>query len=242
MAVQRHLPNAPIVEALIDFQVKSREGAKVENLKVTSPSFRTRFPEVKEQRLLESFFGLQDGSFGQSHRRNGYMYSSADAVNLVQYRLDGFTFNRLKPYTSWEQVFPQAFALWQEYASLARPEFVKRIAVRYINRLDLPRMVTNLSDYLTVPPTVPPGISGELSGFLTRLNIRQGGDSVALTVALEHNLTPGSMSVILDIDAYRVADFEVDSGELPSAFDQLRRLKNSVFFASITETTAGLFE
>jgi uncharacterized protein (TIGR04255 family) len=170
------------------------------------------------------------------------MYSSADAVNLVQYRLDGFTFNRLKPYTSWEQVFPQAFALWQEYASLARPEFVKRIAVRYINRLDLPRMVTNLSDYLTVPPTVPPGISGELSGFLTRLNIRQGGDSVALTVALEHNLTPGSMSVILDIDAYRVADFEVDSGELPSAFDQLRRLKNSVFFASITETTAGLFE
>ncbi len=70
------------------------------------------------------------------------MYVSEDEVKLVQFRLDGFTFNRSKPYTSWEQVFPEAFGLWKEYVSLAAPEFVNRIAVRYINRLDLPSTAT----------------------------------------------------------------------------------------------------
>ena len=39
---------------------------------------------------------------------DGYVFTSADGKQVVQYRLDGFTFSRLRPYTRWEEVFAEA--------------------------------------------------------------------------------------------------------------------------------------
>ncbi|MFB3906219.1 MAG: TIGR04255 family protein [Acidobacteriota bacterium] len=89
---------------------------------------------------------------------------------------------------------------------------------------------------------MPEGITGELAGFLARLNIRQGENSAIMTQALERSLAAGSVSIILDIDVYRLNDFEIDSTELREAFDRLHGFKNEFFFAGITERTAGLFE
>jgi uncharacterized protein (TIGR04255 family) len=46
----------------------------------------------------------------------------------------------------------------------------------------------------------------------------------------------------LDIDAYRQKQFDVQDKSLFETFDGLRKLKNDIFFNSITEETAKLLE
>jgi uncharacterized protein (TIGR04255 family) len=60
--------------------------------------------------------------------------------------------------------------------------------------------------------------------------------------ALERSVDPSVVSLLLDIDAFREEVAAPDDPALPTAFEQLRQLKNEIFFASITETTAEMYE
>ena len=74
----------------------------------------------------------------------------------MQFRINGFTFNRLKPYTSWGDILPQVKDLWSLYIDIASPESITRIAVRYINNIEIPKPDNIVfSDYLKVPPKIP---------------------------------------------------------------------------------------
>ncbi len=53
--------------------------------------------------------------------------------------------------------------------------------------------------------------------------------------------TPKSLPIIFDIDAFKVVDFTADSPEIWTLVDQLRILKNEVFFKSLTEKAKELF-
>ena len=64
---------------------------------------------------------------------------------MIQLRVDGFTFNRLKPYTSWEKIFPRAYRFWKKYLDCVEPVGVTRLATRYINALDVPIPKTTFS-------------------------------------------------------------------------------------------------
>jgi len=87
------------------------------------------------------------------HDLRGYMFRSEDEFNVVQFRVDGFTFNRLKPYTSWKSVWPQALELWRKYQNMALPVAITRMALRYINHIELPSRAFRLDDVLTCPPS-----------------------------------------------------------------------------------------
>src|SRR5437016_5691327 len=105
-----HLPHSPITEAVIDFQAKLPEGFIIQALRDLQSKLGSDFTSVEELKGIE----LQL-YFGATHtvdvptRRDlgiaGYRFRSADGKNITQFRRDGFTFSRLAPYTSWEDVF-----------------------------------------------------------------------------------------------------------------------------------------
>ena len=49
---------------------------------------------------------------------DGYLLSSLDGRQIVQARLDGYTFNKLKPYDRWETFREEAKRIWQTYAGI----------------------------------------------------------------------------------------------------------------------------
>src|SRR5881409_174705 len=119
MAAIRHLRNAPITEALIDFRAKLPAGFRPEGFRPAAEKLRQQLPIVEEMRSMEAVLEVKQGAISTSETSRselrGYIFRSADGVNIAQFRTDGFTFNRLKPYTSWEEVFPRAFDLWGVY-------------------------------------------------------------------------------------------------------------------------------
>jgi uncharacterized protein (TIGR04255 family) len=242
----RYLKNAPITEAIIDFRVQPLPHFDVRAFEKVTDRLAKEFPKREERKVWEGRIQVKPGiSVSQSPKPEqvaGFAFKSADGLTIAQFRLDGFTFNRLKPYTRWEQLFPKAWELWSLYTEVGVADFIKRIAVRYINKLDLPAPVSSLEQYLTSPPRAPEGTRGRITSFLNRVVMNtEDGLAANITQALEKSGDNGSV-VILDIDAYKRQDFEIRDDKVQEVLKALRTFKNEIFFNSLTEKTVRLFE
>jgi len=248
MAEPRHLNNAPIREAIIDFRVKLPSEFRVSEFLSLKEQIGDRFPKFKERRLFKGEFKIAPGkpisTTTEEQGLHGYFFITDDEKKIAQFRIDGFTFSRLKPYTYWEEIFNEAKDLWALYVDAANPQSVTRIAVRYINQLDIPLPITDFSTFLTAPPNIPDSLSCVISGFLTKITTDFPELDIKANViqALEKSKEANHISLILDIDVYKSQDFSLDSQDLWSFFEQFHELKNRIFFQSITEETARLFE
>lgn len=245
MADYPHLSRAPISEAIIDFRVKPRESVTVTEFRTLRDQLHSRFPTDTEIRQFA--IALQPGqpSVAQEQQTTGLLFKSSDEKTLVQFRLDGFTYNRLAPYTSWDEIFPETLRLWALYVKVARPESVVRVATRYINRLELPLPIGDLDDYLTAAPRVPASLPQHLRGYLQRLVIYDTANdhSLILTQAPEANpLDLSRATLLLDIDAFKDVDqVSPESDELRGILMLLRDAKNAAFFGSITARTLDMY-
>jgi len=248
MPTPRPLKNAPITEALLDFRVKARSDLRPEDFAAVKDRLSNRLPKVEEMRGMQATFQFRKGEgqppVVQELGLLGYFYKSQDDKVVAQFRIDGFTFNRLRPYTSWEDIFPQAMNLWRLYLDSAKPAAVIRLAVRYINQIPLPPGGEKFENYLRAAPQVPPELPQNVSSFLTRVTVHNPEDAIAahVTQALQPTSDSQRLTVILDIDAYKEGEFSVEDPAIERTFIQLRAFKNLIFFNSVTEETLRQFE
>lgn len=247
MVVPKHLPRAPITEALIDIRVKLPEGVDIARLKTIHASISKEYPQVKERIRGGVKFKLEERSVETTPIIDvyGYQYISSDNKQVIQVRLDGFTFSRLKPYETWENLRKEAYRLWEVYASLFSPEYITRVALRYINCLEIPLLPSiEFKDYLVAPPEVPGKLPQGISSFLTRvvIPIPSLGATAIIIQALEDISDPSIIPIILDIDVFKEAQFDANGKDAWVTIDKLHDLKNEIFFQSITEKTEALFQ
>lgn len=245
MIAPRHLDRAPIKEGLIDLKVILSEGTSVERLDALYQSFSSDYP--KREPLITR--GIQIRFEGEaltsvSNRKEaGYRYTSQDGKNVVQFRMDGFTFSRLEPYASWESMKAEAVKLWGIYCSAVAPSEITRVATRYINEIRLPLPFADFEQYLTAGPRVPSALPQGLGSFLTRVVLYDSelkADCI-ITQAFE-GLADDVAPIVLDIDVSIRRSFDISSDEHWTVLDRLRYFKNRAFFESITERTAELFQ
>ena len=250
MATVKHLDNAPITEAIVDFRVGAKPGLDVSVFDLLKEELSEQYPKVKEIRILEAQLPVGSAEIVtpliKRHEAIGLRFGTSDGLDIVQFRLDGFTFNRLKPYTSWDQIFPTVMKLWSRYVTLANPSSVTRLALRYINRIELPAGIAGYDDFMTSPPPLHNAPPQRLVSFLTRVTIHDEEQKLDahITQALETHQVENKKNWLLDIDAFRVFSergVAVGSDEIRTTFEALRSFKNRIFFDSCTdETIAGL--
>lgn len=248
MAIQRYLSKTPITEAIIDLRVKLPPDFEVIQFSKLKEKLHERYPKMVEYSSTQAGIGImtgkQPGQFTKDMDPQGFFFKSEDECNVAQFRVDGFTFNRLKPYTTWDKIFSEASQLWDLYKETSSPERITRIAVRYTNHLRIPLPIRRLSQYLTAPPAIPDNVPNSVSSFLTRVVIddQETGLTANITQALEKNTDPQNIMIILDIDVYKQEDFEIGEERVWPIFNELRNMKNRIFFGSITEETIRIFE
>lgn len=247
MARERHLKNAPIREAVID--IKIVPPVSLELLTSYAESLRKDFPEQEE--LRQSTLGIEFGENQMKASRvdnapHGLRLISEDPKYIVQLKCDGFTFSSLPPYESWETIEKKARVLWDGYVAKSQAEKVTRVAVRYINMIELPLPTGELKEYLSAPPEIPEDLPQELSGFFSRIVIvNKQIDAIALvTQALEPS-SENKAQVILDIDVFRENKEVAWAAGDPHVWDtlnQLKKFEDQIFFQSLTEKTVEMFE
>lgn len=245
MAASRHYPKAPITEAIIDLKVELPSTATLDHLKAVNEGFKQAYPIVKPRELVHGQIEFGQGlKTSASTKKIGFAFCSADGRQIYQARLDGFTMSRLAPYESWELFRCEARRLWEAYRSSTRPVRIKRLAVRYVNRLDLPLPFSDFNEYLRTIPELSPDLSQRLSGFFMHLESPQEDlNSLALiNETIVGAPGPDIVSVVLDIDVFRDRDVPSSEDAIWSFFEQLRVRKNEIFEACITEKARRLFQ
>lgn len=246
MTEVRHLPKAPITEALIDLKVKISPDFDINIFDSIDEKFLEKFPLKEKQEEYSAKFSVKETkpiTKTGTKSIKGFFYKSEDGKNIVQFRRDGFTFNRLKPYTEWREIRNNAKRLWEIYLKYANPVKVTRIGTRYINHIKIPLPIKDFSSYLTAPPQVPEGMPQLFSGYLSRMRLKEPSENIDVNVtqAIEEGTEKGIVTLILDIDAFSNRIFDPDEPNIWKNFEILRNIKNQVFFSSLTPKTINMF-
>ncbi len=236
------LKNAPIIEAIIDIHVKLSSNFDVTRIDSIYNSISANYPERQELRIIESHFNR--GSVTVSAPKlMGYRYTSSDKKQIFQARVDGFTFSRLKPYIKWDHIRDEARRLWELYRNITSPEAITRVAVRYINNLNIPMPIKDFSEYLTAPPTVPDALPQGVTSFLNRVIIHEPLlDAYAIITQAMDQVIGDVAPVILDIDVFVLRPEGIEENQAWEILEKLRDFKNKIFFSSITEKLKEMYK
>ena len=238
--------NAPITEALIDIRAVLPEAVNLADLEALHDLVAAEYPEKQPRTLWEGSLELRGANEPRvtAHSQSlGYLFKSSDGRQVLQFRLDGFSFSRLRPYTQWEMVYEEARKLWGVYRAAVRPVRATRLATRYINSIEIPSKKFDYDDYFTAAPKVPEELPQVLSHFFTRLVIPFAEHRVTAIVVQTPSERPDPVNstVILDIDVFAEADFGAEDSKIDEIFAILRTIKNKIFLSSITERAKELF-
>ena len=247
MTAATHYPNAPITEAIIDLRVKPRADLHLEELEAVRAGEEDAYPRSNKIYQTEGTVTVQEGvppSATAQHQVLGFKFTSEGGKSIWQSRLDGFTFSQLAPYANWEPFRDEGRRLWRLFRARSAPVAVERLAVRYVNRIDIPTPSIDLKEYFRTSPEISPDLPQELAGYFMQLQLPQS-DLVG-QVLINQTIVPPPredvVSVVLDIDLIRAEDVPNTEEAIWDFFEKLHVRKNEIFEACITDKTRRLFE
>ncbi|HVY22292.1 MAG TPA: TIGR04255 family protein [Steroidobacteraceae bacterium] len=251
--IRPNLKNAPIVEALIDFQFQSGSMPDLNSLKhvvskLTECQYKQQGPifQVWTNLSLNNEATPHTEVTEVTEREFGVRLISADEKFVLQVRLDGFTLSRLSPYESWGNLLDETTRLWKAFVASAGVTSVTRIATRFINNLKLPmKNGDQFQSFLTKPPDVPEELPQTVLGFMQRMvivNAELGIQANVVQLLQDGVMATDHVPVMLDIDVYKNVDTPPEHANLWNTLNQLRKFKNEIFFSHVTERTVELFE
>ena len=249
MAAPRPLRNPPITEALVDIRFAGTPPDET----VLEPLRRQlagRYPQVEARRAMQADFKVEKKELKGGPVADlgfvGLFFKSANEKLLAQFRRDGFTLNQLSSYVDAPRLFSEALDLWTRYAELVKPEAVIRLALRYINRLNLPlNDQDDLERFLLAAPNLPVGLGGGITDFISRVSSRDRERRITTIVTqklLQPSKDDGTVPLILDLDVFTDGTLDCSAMNLQRHLEELRAVKNTAFFGSLSEETIKLYE
>ncbi|MBM4429230.1 MAG: TIGR04255 family protein [Chloroflexi bacterium] len=235
--------NAPIIEAFVEFQFVSEQwdwtvpGLMYEKLQKS-------FPKKRQQNVLEVAMQAQAAQIAQ--RVTGgiarMQFVRDDDKALIQVGPDLLAVNYLRPYPDWPTFRGQILEALSMYREIAAPTGLKRMGLRYINRVEIPEPRVELEQYFRIFPTIP--MTEDMSAFLMRVEVRFEAVNglLVMTMGSTPSGHPERTLFILDLDFFTV---HADRLALESASDWIEAAHTQIehaFESCITDKARALFQ
>jgi uncharacterized protein (TIGR04255 family) len=245
----RHYEHAPINEAAFDIRVQLPVSVTVDQLREVGQGeedYPTDEPLFAIANRLS--FNPQQFSSDVQQIAKGFRWTSTDGLHVLQASLDGFTFSRLRPYRDWAAFSAEAFRLWDRYKAIASPTTISRLALRYVNQIDVPSTLRlDLDAYLRTRLELSELLPQTLDGFFSTIQmaLQDAGPRLNL-IQTAVTPSPNEIGLVLDIDVFWEDALDASDAEIENVLRQrfglLRDSKNAVFEACITAQTRELFK
>lgn len=241
-----HLSHAPISEAV--FQIRGRALTAWDE-PVILPALKSRLPDYPKaesshvQQLILNNKPSPPIDLGWS----GAVLRSVDGLEVANFQRDSFSFSRLAPYQGWTRFSAEAFRLYAIHRELAQPADAHRIGLRFINQFAVPSEGFELSDYFNQPPSAHVGLALEPAVFFHQDTFRVPGHPYGVNVirTLQPTVNLGgqlsSPKLILDIDVFTEIPSLIDIPQIHTRLQEMRWIKNKVFFGSLTASVINSF-
>jgi len=172
----------------------------------------------------------------------GHRLSSADRADLLLIRPPALTVSRLAPYKGWEYLFEKAQGSWEELRQVVSKPVVKRIGVRFINRIDAPS-TDGAPRLVNIYPSIPRLSDFPLKQFIVQVTQKIDQELQATISSLPvESPVPDRVSYLLDIDVSSDENIPRRDDEMWSLLGRMRSAKNNIFETLITSTAREIFE
>jgi uncharacterized protein (TIGR04255 family) len=235
------LSNPPIREAIVEIRRKVDGPFTQDQLKDLWPQIKDRYPHLEARNALKTKFrSAGEGQPPTAETTDVGFHSlylkRADGSFISQFRADAVTVSQMRGYTTAVTLFDEVLDLWTRYAALVGAPAVTRVAVRYINSLSLPFVHDDQFErFLTTPPTLPADAPQSIAEFQVRMVLPNVAPDTSAVVL--QRLGPGDRGVdfMLDLDVFKTAELATTVPVLRSELEQLRGMKNRLFFSFLTD-------
>lgn len=244
------LPNAPIVEAVLDIGCDMPPGFSLAAIEAPSrESFKDQYPKSRTLFFQETQIEAKPDAAPQMSVQHGiqaFQFLQEDLKQLVQVRTQGFSFNRLAPYRSLDDYLAEIQRTWKLFVSLTAPIQVRSVQLRYINRISLPATSgrVQLDDYLKIGPPLPREDNLTFVGFLNQqLALEEETGNTANVVLTTQPHEGDKLPIIFDICVANNGAAEPEDWPwILARILSLRALKNRIFRNTLTERCLSLFQ
>lgn len=239
-----HLAAAPLVEAVIHWQARAERSWNSDELRA---ALATRLPEYPKTEVQHAVLLALEASLGGESTASqrigwqGIRLTSADGLNIAQFRVDGLAVSRLRPYESWEVFEAEGRRLWRVFVELAGPSEIQRLGVRFINRIPVDA-IDKLPEYLREPPTCPLPLKTFLYQSTFEVPKHDLGVKVIKTLQSPGPEAHPEHALILDTDVFTLQTMPGEEERLNELLPKMRWLKNAVFFNLLTEASIASFQ
>lgn len=237
------LEHAPIIEAVIEIRCSAEEPWAEDIIKDTIGERLEGYEFWDSTSRFRQGVKIEDNvPITESMEKVGWRgvrYRSKDESYVAAFNRDGFVFSRVGSYETWEQFSAEASRVWEVHKALAQPSGVHRIGLRFINRISLPGGVVDLDDFIFSGPRPPKDLGFTVSSFLHKDSFSVPGQPYLINIVRTESSEPRAggnvdYAIILDIDVYVQEFFEVDDIKIDQHLENMRVLKNEVFWGSVS--------
>ena len=252
--VRRRYRNPPIDEAVCEFHF--RPGPDWD-LTIPGKLHSVLASEYGGKRRSQQFVdvGVEIKNDEPSNLRYGqrlakFLLFTGDETRAVGVGPDVLSVHMLRPYqkteepeeSGWDEFRPRIATALKAYWDVADPVGVRRISVRYINRIVIPEPVVRIEDYLRCAVPTVQGLPDAVNNFMSRTDY--GYEDGTHLVLAQGTFPPpsGDIGFLLDIDVYSEPAGLLTQTEALARTDRLRALERDAFEAVITEAARELFD
>lgn len=239
--------NTFIVEAILDIQA-------VASIPVTEASLREfvgpedGYPERDD--LTARTVTVTAGdllSANVEHEAKGSAFRSTSGRRQLRAIPDRLALSEFPPYTGWDSFSSEGLRLWERYAERYSVRSLRRVAVRYINKIEVESAsgYIRMEDYFHTYPAMSYDIREPIGKFFMscQFEFPEERASASITQASVEATSPDTFAVLLDIDVWRDKSMgvgDIAPAEVGAVLAEIRDIKNSLFEACITNRVREL--
>ena len=244
LLVNKRYKNPPIIEALCEFQFESSTSWDIAIPGLIYEKVQDTFPKRLQVQLQASQIN-PNGVDGEEIVQQSIpliRFQRTDDLALMQVGPNLLTINHLKPYSSWQNFLPLIERGLAVYREVVNPTGIRTIALRYINRIELPNHPI-LEEYFEFRPSLTKKLQN-INAFIVGIQIpyEDNRDVLNLQLSSIPSEVPDKATMLLDLN-YILANQGAITWE--DVFKWLETAHNNIieiFEASITEELKQRFE
>jgi uncharacterized protein (TIGR04255 family) len=237
----------PLIEALCEFYFAPETSQDFESIiDLLYEKIHTGFPKRDRLQLQASQITLDTAGIPEITQQLlplERFQSNSDRV-LIQVGQNLLTVNHLKPYTSWEAFLPSVEMGFHAYREVVQPTTIHRVALRYINRIEIMSDRIHLEDYFEFRPFIGQKILQDLAAFTLGIQIphEEARDMLHIQLASVDSGTPNTIAMILDLTYSLVKQGAITLDDISEWLINAHTHIEDAFEACITDQLRNLFE
>lgn len=238
------LSKPPVVVAL--FQLKFLQGeidlARVEDvdgdLRLLYPNRMNNLSANIDMPIVP--FPLGTSQFSGTTQLAGITYFTQDQTKKVNITKQGITYIQEGLYRGWDEFKAEIMVLLGQVKPLLEQHVVTRTSIRFINRFEMEKF-EDPEDYfktmisVTKDDVLP--IPVAKYGFKLTLNVSDNAYSI---VSQNLDKINDKYVYLFDIDVLDRRNLFFERQEIGNVIEELRNVKNQIFFGNVTERTLDL--